>query len=61
MLAALEDAMIYLKRDGEIAIIDGANTTIHRRELIRRRVLEEVSSLYSCTYHRLGWIRYSLD
>mmetsp|Transcript_9654 Transcript_9654/g.14538 ORF Transcript_9654/g.14538 Transcript_9654/m.14538 type:complete len:413 (-) Transcript_9654:574-1812(-) len=41
MLSAVEDAMRYLKRDGEIAIIDGANTTLYRRELIRERVSKE--------------------
>lgn len=40
-LQALEDAMRYLKKDGEIAIIDGSNSTEYRRRLIRDRVSEE--------------------
>ena len=42
MMSALEDAMRYLRRDGEIAIIDGANTSMYRRDLIRERVAKEV-------------------
>lgn len=41
MMSALEDAMRYLRRDGEIAIIDGANTSKYRRDLIRDRVSQE--------------------
>ncbi len=41
MMSALEDAMRYLRRDGEIAIIDGANTSKYRRDLIRERVSQE--------------------
>lgn len=43
MLSAIEDAMRYLRRDGEIAIIDGANTSMYRRDLIRERVAKEVN------------------
>jgi hypothetical protein len=43
LLSALEDSLIYLKRDGEIAIIDGANSTMQRRDIIRNRVAQEVS------------------
>lgn len=43
MLSAVEDAMRYLQRDGDIAIIDGANTSMVRRDLIRERVAKEVS------------------
>lgn len=34
--------MRYLKKDGEIAILDGSNSTTYRRELIRNRVSKEV-------------------
>lgn len=43
-MLALEDAMRYLKKDGEIAILDGSNSTEFRRKLIRDRVAQEVIS-----------------
>ena len=46
MMSAIEDAMRYLKRDGEIAIIDGANTSMYRRDLIRDRVAKEVFNFF---------------
>jgi len=41
MLDALEDALRYLNRGGEIAILDGTNITRDRRDLIRQRVSKE--------------------
>eukprot|EP01035_Chromulina_nebulosa_P019744 gene19744-25676_t len=41
LASALEDAMRYLNRGGEIAIFDGTNTTRDRRQLIRDRVARE--------------------
>ena len=41
MTEALEDALRYLSRGGEIAIIDGTNTTTERRDIIRQRVSKE--------------------
>lgn len=41
LASALEDAIRYLNRGGEIAIIDGTNTTKDRRKLIRDRVASE--------------------
>lgn len=41
MLDALEDALRYLERGGEIAILDGTNTTADRRQMIRDRVAKE--------------------
>ena len=41
MVEALEDALRYLDRGGEIAILDGTNTTFDRRKLIRDRVAKE--------------------
>jgi hypothetical protein len=34
--------MRFLKKEGEIAILDGSNSTEFRRKLIRDRVNEEV-------------------
>ena len=41
MTTALEDVMRYLNHGGEIAILDGTNTTKDRRDLIRERVAKE--------------------
>jgi 6-phosphofructo-2-kinase/fructose-2,6-biphosphatase 2 len=41
MMEALEDALRYLERGGEIAILDGTNTTFDRRQMIRDRVAKE--------------------
>jgi hypothetical protein len=41
LLSALEDALGYLNKGGEIAIIDGTNTTLDRRDMIRTRVSKE--------------------
>ncbi len=41
LASALEDAIRYLNRGGEIAIIDGTNTTKDRRQMIRDRVAQE--------------------
>lgn len=41
LASALEDAIRYLNRGGEIAIIDGTNTTKDRRQMIRDRVKQE--------------------
>lgn len=41
MMEALDDALRYLSRGGEIAILDGTNTTRDRRDLIRQRVAKE--------------------
>jgi len=38
---ALEDAVRYLHRGGEIAILDGTNTTRERRNIIRQRLARE--------------------
>ena len=38
---ALDDMISYLKRDGDIAILDGTNTTIDRRDLIRQKLTQE--------------------
>lgn len=38
---ALEDSIRYLKRGGEIVILDGTNTTKDRRDIIRERVAKE--------------------
>lgn len=38
---ALEDAVRYLSRGGDIAILDGTNTTRLRRDLIRQRLARE--------------------
>jgi len=38
---ALEDSLRYLNRGGEIAILDGTNTTRERRNLIKERVARE--------------------
>lgn len=37
----MDDALSYLNSGGEIAIIDGTNTTLDRREIIRQRVSKE--------------------
>lgn len=41
MLDALDDSLRYLSRGGDIAILDGSNCTIDRRQLIRDRVAKE--------------------
>lgn len=41
MMHAVAEAMKYLNRDGEIAIIDGTNYCRSRRDLIRERVSQE--------------------
>jgi len=41
LASALEDSIRYLNRGGEIAIIDGTNTTKDRRQMIRDRVALE--------------------
>jgi len=41
MVEALEDALRYLSRGGEIAILDGTNITRDRRDIIRQRVSKE--------------------
>ncbi|CAM9491025.1 unnamed protein product, partial [Ectocarpus fasciculatus] len=41
MTAALEDVMRYLNHGGEIAILDGTNTTQDRRDIIRTRAAKE--------------------
>jgi adenylylsulfate kinase-like enzyme len=41
MMLAVSEAMKYLNRDGEIAIIDGTNYCRSRRDLIRERVSQE--------------------
>jgi len=41
MMLAVSEAMQYLNRDGEIAIIDGTNYCRSRRDLIRERVSRE--------------------
>ena len=41
MVEALEDALRYLSRGGEIAILDGTNVTRDRRDMIRQRVAKE--------------------
>lgn len=41
MVEALEDCLRYLSRGGEIAILDGTNTTRDRRQMIRDRVSKE--------------------
>ena len=41
-MEALEDCLSYLSRGGEIAIIDGTNTTRDRRQLIRDRISKEI-------------------
>lgn len=38
---AVDDSIRYLNRGGEIAILDGTNTTRERRQLIRDRVAKE--------------------
>jgi hypothetical protein len=56
MLSAVEDAMRYLQRDGDIAIIDGANTSMMRRDLIRERVSKEVSRKSSIVANQVSSI-----
>lgn len=41
MMMAVTDAMKYLNKDGDIAIIDGTNYCRSRRDLIRERVSQE--------------------
>lgn len=41
MQNALEDLLAYLHRDGDVAILDGTNTTLDRRQKIRERVAQE--------------------
>ena len=41
MMHAVSEAMKYLNKDGEIAIIDGTNYCRSRRDLIRERVSQE--------------------
>lgn len=41
MQEALEDAIRYLNRGGDIAILDGTHTTQDRRDIIRKRVKRE--------------------
>ena len=41
MQEALEDAIRYLNRGGDIAILDGTHTSQDRREIIRQRVKRE--------------------
>ena len=38
---AIEDALRFLRRGGEIAILDGTNTTKERRHMIRQRLQKE--------------------
>lgn len=40
-MEGLDDALRYLNRGGEIAIVDGTNTTRDKRDLIRERVAKE--------------------
>ena len=53
MTEALEDALRYLQRGGDVAILDGTNTTKDRRQRIREKVekwigLEENATLRGC-------------
>jgi len=41
LIEAIDDSIRYLNRGGEIAILDGTNTTRERRQLIRDRVARE--------------------
>lgn len=71
MVDALEDALRYLDRGGEIAILDGTNTTQDRRQLIRDRVaqengydvlwIESVSSTEDVTEAQLEELKHSPD
>ena len=54
MNEALEDSLRYLHRGGEIAILDGTNSTLDRRDKIRARVEKEDG-------YELFWIESSCD
>lgn len=45
LACALEDAVGYLNRGGEVAILDGTNVTKARRQLIIERLKKEVRRL----------------
>lgn len=51
---ALEDSIRYLHRGGEIAILDGTNSSVDRRDLIRSRVKKEDG-------YELFWIESQVD
>ena len=51
---ALEDSIRYLHRGGEIAILDGTNSSIDRRDLIRERISKEDG-------YELFWIESKCD
>ena len=58
LACALDDAVGYLNRGGEVAILDGTNVTKARRQLIIERLQKEVSM---CVCHvasvvPLGWV-----
>ena len=38
---AIDDLISYLNRDGDVAILDGTNTTFDRRKLIRERLTQD--------------------
>ena len=54
MNEALEDSLRYLHRGGEIAILDGTNSSRDRRDMIRARVSEEDG-------YELFWIESACD
>ena len=54
MNEALEDSLRYLHRGGEIAILDGTNSSRDRRDLIRARVNQEDG-------YELFWIESACD